>query len=284
METPEFVTLDGALMNYFVFGLALVRMSGLVMVAPFFSIQLAALRFRAGMAIFFALAIFPTVKASFAALEYTHLESATMVVLTVQEICIGLMIGFVATIVFAAAKLAGDVAGQQIGFSMAQIMDPASGTENSLVGYLMSEVGTLVFLILNLHLYLIWLLRYSYDIVGIGALKNWAFFDACFAGIELESQEMFVVALKLAIPIITVMLMMSVMIGFITRTMPQMNLMVLDMPLRIIVGLISVMLLIPVFCILYGGSFTPLNAGDNDRGLVHDMLDALFNMVGAMGG
>lgn len=282
---PEFVILDQGLLSYFVFALALIRMSGLVIIAPFFSSQLTPMKFRAGFAVFLALAIFPTARDSFIALEMTTLTAGDMMILAVQEMSIGLAIGFFSTIIFMAAQLAGDVAGQQIGFSMANVVDPLSNIDVSLVGYLMAQIGTFIFLVLNLHLYLILLLQKSYSVVGIGAWQALPYFRACVENLSLQVHEMFIAAVKLSMPIITVMLMMSVLVGFITRTMPQMNIMVLDMPIRVVVGLISVMLLMPVFCVVYGGVTGNLQREfltGAESGVIYDMLEALNNAISDM--
>ena len=285
MPTEEFVVLDGALMSYFVFGLALIRMSGLVIVAPFFSSALTPLRFRAGMAIFMALAVFPTAEASFSALGYDALNAGDMIMLAMQEAAVGYLIGFMSTIVFFAAQLAGDIAGQQIGFSMANVVDPFSNTDISLVGYLLSQIGSLLFLVLNLHLYLIYLLERSYVVVGIGAWRSLPYIQSCVANVGFQVDQMFIAALKLAIPIVTVMLMMSTMVGFITRTMPQMNIMVLDMPARIVVGLVAIMMLMPVFCLVYGGvEGTPSLwlGGMDEEGVIREMLENVKDAIADM--
>lgn len=282
MPAGEFAVLDGALMSYFVFALALIRMSGLVIVAPFFSSQLAPLRFRAGMAIFMALAVLPTARESFAALQYTSLNAGDMIMLAVQEMAVGTAIGFFSTVIFFAAQLAGDIAGQQIGFSMTNVVDPFSNTEISLIGYLLSQVGALIFLLLNLHLYLILLLQWSYSVIGIGAWRALPYIRSCVENVGIQVDEMFIASLKLSMPIITVMMMMSVMVGFVTRTMPQMNIMVLEMPVKILVGLVSVMFLMPAFCLVYGGVGNGSESvwlSDDETGVIREMLEALVNAI-----
>ena len=283
MEFGEFFKLDQTLMGYFVFGLVLVRMGGMVMTAQFFSSMQIPARYKAIIAIFLTLTVYPTARTTWHWSENMVLNGSDICFLVCQELIIGVAIGFLSSILYSAVELAGQLCGQQIGFSMSQVLDPLSNTSVSMIGFLWSQIAGLVFLILNLHLYIIWLLDRSYEIIGLGDLIFPNFMLACIEGAEVQIQLMFKATMQIAMPIVAITLIISVIIGFVTRTMPQMNIMVFGMPLRVTLGLISVMLLIPGVCMVFSGAQEGHiwfdNAGD---GLWHDMLEALSQTIAQM--
>ncbi len=283
MGIGEFVQLDQTLMGYFIFGLVLVRMSGLILTAQFFSSMQIPTRYRAIIAIFFAFTVYPTAKTTWHWDKNMVLNGSDICFLVCQEIMIGIAIGFLSNIIYSGVELAGQLCGQQIGFAMSTVMDPLSNLSVSLIGYLWAQIAGLIFLILNLHLYIIWLLDRSYEIIGLGDIIFPHFMLACLEGTELQVGLMFKATMQVAMPIIAITLIISVIIGFVTRTMPQMNIMVFGMPLRVTLGLVSVMLLIPGVCLAFSGSQEGHiwfdNTGD---GLWHDMLELLAHTISQM--
>ena len=284
MEFGEFIQLDQTLMGYFVFGLVLVRMSGLVMTSQFFSSMQIPRKYKVIIAIFFTLSVYPTARTTWHWDESMILNGSNICFLVCQEIIIGVAIGFLSNILYGSVELAGVLCGQQIGFAMSTVMDPLSNLNVSLIGYLWSQLAGMVFLILNLHLYIIWLLDRSYEIIGIGDLLFPHFMLACLEGTERQIGLMFKATMQVAMPIVAITLIISVIIGFVTRTMPQMNIMVFGMPLRVTLGLISIMLLIPGVCTAFAGTQEGHiwfdNTGD---GLWHDMLELLAQTISQMG-
>ena len=283
MEFGEFTVLDNALMSYFIFGLVLVRMGAMIMTAQFFSSSQIPVRYKAIIAIFFSFTVYPTARTTWHWDSNMVLNGSDIVFLVCQEMVIGVAIGFLSNIILSSVQLAGQLCGQQIGFAMSTVMDPLSNLNVSLVGYLWTQMAGMIFLILNLHLYIIWLLDRSYEIIGLGDILYSNFLLACIEGAESQISLMFTATMQVAMPIIAITLIISVIIGFVTRTMPQMNIMVFGMPLRVTLGLISVMLLIPGICATFAGAQEGHiwfdNTGD---GLWHDMLELLARTISQM--
>ena len=283
MEFGQFVQLDQALMGYFVFGLVLTRMGGMVMSSQFFSSMQIPTKYKAIVAIFFTLTVYPTARTTWHWDSNMILNASDIGFLVCQELIIGVAIGFLSNIIYGSVQLAGQLCGQQIGFAMSTVMDPLSNLNVSLIGYLWAQIAGLVFLILNLHLYIIWLLDRSYEIIGIGDILFPYFLASVIEGSEMQIELMFKATMQVAMPIVAITLIISVIIGFVTRTMPQMNIMVFGMPLRVTLGLLSVMLLIPGVCTAFAGAEEGHiwfdNAGD---GLWHEMLEILSNTIAHM--
>lgn len=284
MGPGEFVYLDSVLMGYVVFGLTLARVSAMVMTAQFFSSTQFPLLVRAALSVFLAVACYSTASATFYWPPEEAINAADLVLLAGQELAIGAAIGYISTIIFNATALAGEIAGQQIGFSMANVMDPMTNIDVSIIGYLWTQMAAILFVVLNLHLYLIWLLDRSYEVIRIGGLVFHPFLLAVFDGAGIEADGMFEVGLRLALPVVLIMLMVHAIVGFVSRTMPQMNLMAVGMPLQIVLGLFAISFLLPAASeLLAGASGMEEIWFDSDvDGVLRDMLNTLAETVGCM--
>jgi flagellar biosynthesis protein FliR len=238
------VEFTDALAAYLLFGLVLIRCSGVAVFAPFFGGQQFPLRARIGLVFFFALLMYPTATAD--PVLPSQLNMPDLALLALQEISVGLVLGFISSMVFMGVQLGGQLVGQQIGFALANIVDPMIDRSVSIIGFLNMNLAVVIFLAANLHLLIIAALWKSYDYVQMGALVFPDALSPMSAAVYWEGKRMLVVALQLAMPILLVMLLNSVVVGFLTRTMPQMNIMVLGLPLRVALGLTTLMFMIPV--------------------------------------
>ena len=241
METH--VQVDQMLMGYLLFALVLIRCSGLVVFAPFFGAEHFPRRARVLLAVFLGIVMYP-LAAPLAVLPM-YLGMAELGVLVLQELAVGLILGFLSSLVFMGAQLSGQLMGQQIGFAMANIVDPLVGREVSILGFFQMNLAIIVFLAAKLHLHLIAALHASFVHVEIGSLAFERYVQPLAAVATVQAHSMFVVAIQLAMPVLLVMLLNSVIVGFVTRTMPQMNIMVLGLPMRLALGMTVFMLVLP---------------------------------------
>ncbi|HHV17143.1 MAG TPA: flagellar type III secretion system protein FliR [Gelria sp.] len=176
------------------------------------------------------------------------------------EIFIGYVIGFVAYMVFAAIQLAGQVMDMQMGFAIVNVVDPQSGTQIPLMGNLTQTIALLLYLAIDGHHYLFEALIQSYKIIPVLGLS----LNAAFHTLIVElSVYMFVIAVKIAAPIIIAVMTADIAMGFIARTVPQMNVFIVGLPLKILVGLGTLFVMMPVymwvFKILFARFFTCLD-------------------------
>lgn len=178
----------------------------------------------------------------------------------VLEMAVGYTIGLVAYVVFGAIQLAGQLMDMQMGFGIVNVVDPVSGTQIPLMGNLTQTLALLMYLAINGHHYLLEAVVQSYRVIPVlGFNINAPFFEL----LMVIAAQMFVVAVKIALPIITAILTADIAMGFIARTVPQMNVFIVGLPLKIMVGLVSLMLIIPVylwvFSLLFSRFFTYLD-------------------------
>jgi len=171
-------------------------------------------------------------------------DSGMFLIALAVEVFVGYALGFVAYVLFAAIQLAGQLMDMQMGFGLVNVIDPQSGTQVPLIGNFNYLVAIVIFLSINGHHYLLQALSNSYQIIPVlGAGFNgqtWQFL------MELGT-HMFVIGLKLAVPVVAALFMTDLALGFIARTVPQMNVFVVGLPFKIGAGLVMVLLTLPIF-------------------------------------
>ena len=167
-----------------------------------------------------------------------------IVLLTIGEMAVGLLIGFSARLVFTAVGFAGEVIGFQMGVSMAQVFDPTTGEQTSVISQFHMILALLLFVVLNGHHVFIQALALSYQQLPPGGFS--------VAGQDIErmlslSSSMFVVGLRIGAPLIVSMLAANVSLGLMARTVPQMNVFMVGLPFTILVGLLLIVVGMPFF-------------------------------------
>ncbi|MGI6548896.1 MAG: flagellar biosynthetic protein FliR [Syntrophomonadales bacterium] len=161
-----------------------------------------------------------------------------------MEILIGYTLGFIAYVIFAGIQLAGQLMDMQMGFGIVNVIDPQSGTQVPLIGNFQYLVAIMVFLGVNGHHLLLRALNDSYQFIPVLG----AGIDGQFLEFMMEmGAYMFVIGLKLAAPVVAALFMADLALGFIARTVPQMHVFVVGLPMKIGAGLVMVMLTLPVF-------------------------------------
>ncbi len=223
------------------FFMVLGRLSGLFLSAPIFASRQLPGRLKVLIVI-----LLSAVMSSFVPVKYSmSLESpVTFIAAFVAEIFIGYAIGFVAYVVFAAIQLAGQLMDTQMGFSMVNVLDPQSGTQVPLMGNFNYLLALIVYLTLDGHHYLLQAVAQSYNVIPVlGANLGKGFIDI----IANLTAYMLVMAVKISAPIVVAILITDVSMGFISRTVPQMNVFIVGLPVKILVGLLALILLMPVY-------------------------------------
>jgi flagellar biosynthetic protein FliR len=172
------------------------------------------------------------------------------------EALIGCVLGFMTQIVFAAFQLAGQLLDMQMGFGLVNVLNPQLGTQQPLFGNFLYLVALLCFFAVNGHQVLLSCIAQSYKILPIsgGAHFSGNFYNYIFG----VAGNMFVVAFKLAVPVVGTLVITELILGVIARTVPQMNIFILSLPLNIGLGLGLVMVIIPVFVWAFEVQFNQL--------------------------
>lgn len=172
------------------------------------------------------------------------------------EALIGLVIGLAVRLFFAALEVAGDLMGTQMGFSVAQLIDPVSAHQTPLVASFQTVLASLTFLTLNAHYFVVSSVAASFEMIApfTGRLSGGLVNDVLHL-----TQQVFVVALKLGAPVLATVLVINVMMAVLGRTVPQLNVFVMSFPLTIAGGLTVMGLALPYSVGLFESEFARLD-------------------------
>lgn len=158
-----------------------------------------------------------------------------------RETIIGLTMGFIAKMAFSSVEMAGQLVDFQVGYSMGAIYDPATGTTSSYYGKLFSWMSILVFFMLDLHHTLLLTVMESFTVVTAGQL---GFGGLNLSGILYVFSYTFKIAFCIAAPMLIVLLVTDIVMGLLSRTVPEINVFMLGMPLKSLIGMVMFLILV----------------------------------------
>jgi flagellar biosynthesis protein FliR len=239
-----------ALNDLIPFALVLARVAGLLAGIPVFGSAVVPARIKAPLIFTMALLVFPIVKPQLMIPQAG--DSISLAILVVRETLIGLTLGLLSQMIFAAVEFCGQQVGTQMGLSMASLFDPSTQANIPTMASFQGVLATLIFLSLDVHHFFLRGVVESYQLIPIGAWHTSAGLLKFF--IEMSS-GMFVIAIKLAAPVAVALLATSVALGIVARSFPAMNVFMVSMPLNIGIGLLILGLSLPVFLRVLQGSF-----------------------------
>lgn len=226
--------------KFTLFLLILVRMSSLFVVTPVFGGRNVPSYLKVGLAFFCSIILVTLLKD--VTVEFTDIFSYAAIVL--KELAIGIILGFTSYLVFSALYLAGQIIDTQIGFGMVNVLDPLHDTQVPLTGNFLYILTLMFFLIMNGHHVLLTALFKSYNILPV---NSFVFNDVLFNNMLNIFYETFQIGFKISIPIIAASLLAEIALGILTKTVPQMNVFVIGMPLKVGVGLVTLLAMIPMY-------------------------------------
>jgi flagellar biosynthetic protein FliR len=235
------ISLNISLPQLQMFFLVFLRIGAILMTMPVFDSRSIPHVFKLALAFAASLTLFPMLK-----LNPVPLSGSIFVlgISAAGEILLGFVIGFSVKMIFAGIQLAGQLAGYQMGLAIANVMDPATSLQVPLLAQFNNLIALLVFLSINAHYWFIRALTQSYRLVPP--------MNVHFDGTSMEhliqlAGKMFVIAIQVGAPIIATLMVTTVAFGLIARTVPQMNVFIVAMPLKIGVGLLFLGFSLPYF-------------------------------------
>jgi|SRR5580658_9805154 flagellar biosynthetic protein FliR len=232
--------LDDLLQYVPVFVLALFRIAGLLMYAPLFGSAKIPRRVKALFAIILAMGMTGGIA------RPVNLPPTVwgVAVAIGGELIFGFAIGMVFSFVFIAAQWAGQIIGQQIGFNLSEVFDPQYGGSSSVVGDLYYMLTLVVFLFVDGHRQMIRGIRYSFDSLPLMSVgMNMSVFDLVLRMLEATT----VLAVRLAAPLLVTMMVVDLALGFLGKTMPQLNVMTAGMSVKSMIGLVVLIIGVSMF-------------------------------------
>ena len=229
--------------RYAVFLLIFCRMSGMLLFNPFFGRKSVPAIIKGGLALLLTL---PACQIITEEIQISGLLE--LMLLGAKELLIGFLAGFVMQLFLSAIIMGGDLADLQLGIGMAKVYDPQSNVSLPVSGSFFNLLFTLLFFIENGHLSTMKMIFYTLEVLPPG---SGLFGQEAFAYIVSLFGSMLVLALKIAMPIIGVEVLAEFGLGLLMRTVPQINVFVVGLQLKLLVGLFLFVLIIPVLTSLF---------------------------------
>ncbi len=216
--------------NIFSFFLTLIRISIVVFLLPFYGGRGIPSLVKAVFCIILTIGIWPNISLK---AESLPTSSIGIFILIFGELILGIILSLAIKSIFAGVQTAGAIIGFQMGFSLMNVVDPLSGRSTVLTSHLLYMISLLFFLSFNGHLYLISAFTQSFRLVPPGSiLINSQLFD----NIIYFTSQIFIIAIKIAAPVMVAELFVSCALGVIARLSPQINVLFVGFPLKIAIG------------------------------------------------
>lgn len=193
---------------------------------------------KIGIIVFFSLVLLPVVP------EMPAPDSLVVFAIqTVGEALIGLSLGFMVSLVFSSLYLAGQLIDVPIGFGLANIFDPQTGDNVPMIAQFQNTMTVLLFFILNGHHALLANFAQSFHVLPLGETE---FSPHVWSTVLRAFSSLFVLSVRIALPIVAVIFVTDVVLGILTRAVPQMNVFVIGFPAKILVGLLIYTITFPI--------------------------------------
>lgn len=193
---------------------------------------------KVGVAVMLTIIIAPTLDTQ----PDIEVSSAIGLFVLMQQILVGLAMGFVMRLIFTAVETAGDFAGMQMGLGFASFYDPINASQSQVISQFLGILAALAFLGMNGHLYMLQALAESFHIFPISINQPSA---GGLHTVALWGTSIFTYSLQLALPIIAALMLTNMALGILTRSAPQLNVFSIGFPITLSIGFIMLMLTLP---------------------------------------
>lgn len=215
--------------------LIMVRITAFIVVAPAFSFKGLPNIFKVGLSFSISLIVYFMIPdLSLGGNFYL------LIPLAIKESLFGLSIGYITKLFFSAIETAGHLIDFQVGFSMGQVFDPSMGSKSSNYGRLLNWLAIVVFFMMNMHHYMIETLMKSFEMLPLNSIDMGNF---GVEGILSVFSNVFELGFNLAVPIIIVVLTTDIVLGIISKSVPQINVLMLGMTMKSMISFVVFMLI-----------------------------------------
>lgn len=206
-----------------------VRLSGLMLFAPFYGSQSIPPRVKAGLVFAVSLLFFPLL-----APQLSHMDLSAWPSYVLGELTIGVALGIATNLVFDAVQMAGGVLSTQMGFSLINILDPQTQVESTVMALFHQMIAMLIFLRLDVHLWLLRAVGRSFAVLPPGS----AHLSRAFTLTTISAVgNVFSMGLQIAAPVLSATFLTDIVLGLLGKASPQTPLMALGTPLKTLLGL-----------------------------------------------
>ncbi|BDG35156.1 flagellar biosynthetic protein FliR [Saccharococcus caldoxylosilyticus] len=223
--------MEPLLLHFPAFLLVFVRVASFFATLPLFSYRTIPNVHKIGLSFFLSWIIF------FAISQPTVAIDEMYVLLVLKEVLVGLGIGLFAYMIMAVVQIVGGLIDFQMGFAIANVIDPQTGAQSPLMGQYLYTFALLLLLSVNGHHLLLDGIFYSYQFIPLDQWPRFA--DSHVVPYIVKSfGMMFAIAFQMSVPLVGCLFLVDVALGIVARTVPQLNIFVVGFPVKIVVALI----------------------------------------------
>jgi flagellar biosynthetic protein FliR len=199
------------------------------------------------LSVFLALAIFPTLETHQVLVQE---GAGNLLWWTLRECIVGILVGFVGYFLFAFVEFGAEIINREIGLNAMPIIDPGSGEYTTELTQVIVMTFSVMFLVVGGHVYLYHAIQQSFIFIPLGGLH----YDAQGMAVAATAlvAESIMYGFRLAAPVFVCMLLMGIALGFMSRIMPQMNVWIISVPLKVFVGIGTLIASLPLMYQLFG--------------------------------
>lgn len=236
---------DFAIQQIWQFVVVLVRTLVIFSALPLLGGRTVPKRIKVGLATAIAVVLMPGVPFT---LPPNWLQPGHLIMALGAEILVGLVLGFAMRLIMAAVELAGNVLGFQVGFAMANALDPMSQVQTPVFGQLMTVLATLLYFQIDGHLLVLLALGSSFQLIPPFGAHLSAPLLPDVTGLVQRTYE---TGLRLAFPVMAATFLVHVTMGLLGRLVPQMNILLASFPITISVGFLVLGLGLPFIALVF---------------------------------
>lgn len=244
--------------------LVVVRLLSFMVVSPVFNSKAIALQLRIFLGIMLGLLVVSLMGPQF--VSDIPADTGGYMFFVVQETLLGLALGFVTRLIYTGIQLGGQMVDFQMGFSISAAFDPKTGATQGVIGRLYTVLALVFIFVLDIHHFVIYALFSSFQYIPVGTALSQVM---NIGDLLVLGSRIFLFGLQIAVPVVLILLMVDIAMGLLSKTVPSLNVLMLGMPLKILVGSL---VLLAIFPIISEGLILVL------RGMV-DYLDQIIRSV-----
>lgn len=228
------------------FLLVLVRVTSFFVTMPLFSYRTLPAPHRIGVAFFISWIMFLSMEKPILQID------GYFIMLIFKEAMVGLLIGLVAYMIFAAIQIAGGFIDFQMGFAIANVIDPHTGAQSPLMGQYLYTFALLFLLAINGHHLLLDGIFYSYEFIPMDQATLPFGNENVLEFVLKAFSTMFIIAFQMSMPVVGALFLVDIALGIIARTVPQLNVFVVGLPLKVGVSFIVLFIAMSMIFMLVG--------------------------------
>lgn len=234
--------------DFLIFFLISVRIVAMLVTSPVFSLRQIPVYIKVGL----SLVISSLISAAISTQISLPSNWFSLSLYVGKELFIGVSIGYISTFIFNAVRVSAQLMDFHIGFSMSQYYDPSTAGNSTPLERFFNWFALVLFLVFNFHHIILSAVIKSFDVIPVGTYS--ANSNVFLATTDIFSNS-FYLAIQLSAPIVIILFVTDFTMGLIARTVPQLNIFILGMPLKVLIGLLAVSAVLPGLTHIYIKSF-----------------------------